>query len=193
MLRELHLALHSLEPVRKLLEKVLDDPLIVVTPTQNVVQGREAMSLTGFLLMVELFRVKLVIPDQTPVVAGGVHGEARRESPVDTNDHGILAGAAVPGKMVAFHKVNHLPEPRIGVDHFIARILLLGQPLNCLFDQRPIISPDVGHIIRRVLEVLVLLEQGRLIDVVVGGDTAVMRDLGKLPHVVQVVAADIDV
>ena len=88
MLRELHLALHSLEPVRKLLEQVLDDPLIVVTPTQNVVQGREAMSLTGFFLMVELFCFELVVPSQAPVVAGGVHGEAWREGLVDTGDHG---------------------------------------------------------------------------------------------------------
>ncbi len=95
--------------------------------------------------------------------------------------------------MIALHKVNHLPEPRIRVHHFIARILLLGQPLNCLFDRRPIIFRDVGDIVRRVFEVFVLLQQGRLIDVVIGGDAVVMRYLSKLPHVVQVVPADIDV
>ena len=45
----------------------------------------------------------------------------------------------------------------------------------------------------RVLEVLILLKQRRFIDVVVGGDAVVVGDLGQLPHVVEIVAADIDV
>ena len=40
---------------------------------------------------------------------------------------------------------------------------------------------------------LILLEQRGFIDVVVGRDTVVMGDLGKLSHIVQIVAADIDV
>jgi hypothetical protein len=36
----------------ELFEEILDDPLIVVAPAQNVVKGRKAMCLAAFLLVV---------------------------------------------------------------------------------------------------------------------------------------------
>src|SRR5580698_7110499 len=45
----------------------------------------------------------------------------------------------------------------------------------------------------RVLEVLVLLKQWGLIDVIVSRDAVVVGYLGKLSHIVQVIATDIDV
>jgi hypothetical protein len=43
-----------------------------------------------------------------------------------------------------------------------------------------------------VLEVLVLFQQRRLVNVVVGGDAAIMGNLRQLSHIVQVIATDID-
>jgi len=71
--------------------------------------------------------------------------------------------------------------------------LFLCQPLNRLFDRRPVIFSDVGDIVVGVLEMLVLLQQRRLIDVVVGGDATIMGYLRQLPHIVQIIAADVDV
>ena len=75
----LHLTFHSLESVRKLLEKILNDTLIVVAPAQNVVQRRKAMCLAGFFLMIELFGVELVIADHAPVITGSVHRKTWRQ------------------------------------------------------------------------------------------------------------------
>ena len=54
-------------------------------------------------------------------------------------------------------------------------------------------TSNVGDIVVRVLEVFVLLQQRRLIDLVIGGDSAIMGYLGQLPHIIQVVTADVDV
>src|ERR1700733_1805213 len=45
----------------------------------------------------------------------------------------------------------------------------------------------------RVLEVFILLQQRRLVDVIIGRDAVVASYLGKLSHIVEVVAADIDI
>src|SRR6185437_5465601 len=98
----LHLACHSLESMCKLLEKVLDHALVVVAPAQDVIQSREAIGLTALFLMIELTRFKLVVTDYAPVITCGVHGETWGERAVHANDHGILAGAAIPGEVISF-------------------------------------------------------------------------------------------
>ena len=50
---QLHLALHSLESMRELLEEILDDSLVVVAPAKNVIERRETVGLAALLLMVE--------------------------------------------------------------------------------------------------------------------------------------------
>jgi len=122
--------------VGKLLKEVLDHPLVVVTPPENMVQRREAMSLARFFLMVELFRIKFMIANHTPVVACGVHGETWSERSVDADDHGVLSGTAIPREVIALHEVDHLPEPGIRVHHLVSRVLLLGQPLDGFFNSR---------------------------------------------------------
>jgi hypothetical protein len=111
--------------------------------------------------MVELFGFELVVAHHTPVVAGGVHRETRSEGSVDTNDHGILTGTAVPREVIPLHEVDHLPEAGVRVDHFISAILLLRQPLNCFLHQRSVISSYVSDIVVRVLEVFIPFEQGQ--------------------------------
>ena len=95
--------------------------------------------------------------------------------------------------MIAFHEVDHLPEPGVRVHHLVSRVLLFGQPLNRLLHGRPVIPGDVGDIVVSVFEVFILLEQWRLIDVIVGRDAVVVSDFGELPNVIEVIAADIDV
>ena len=114
------------------------------------------MGLAGLLLLVELFRLELVIADDAPVVARCIHWEAWRQRAVDANDHRVLSGAAVPGKVLALHESDHLPEPGVGVDHLVSGVLLFGQPLYRLLHRRPVIARDVGNVVIRVLEVLVL-------------------------------------
>ena len=177
----------------ELFEEVLDHALVVVAPAEDVIQGGKAVSLTAFLLMIELHGVELVTADNAPVIAGGVHGEAWSQRTVDADNHRILAGSAVPREMVAFHEVHHLPEARVRVHHLVAGILLFRQPLNGVFNCRPVILRDVGDVVCGVLEMLILLDEWRLIDVIIGGDAILVCDLGKLPNVVKIVAADIDV
>jgi hypothetical protein len=92
--------------VSELFEEVLDHALVVVAPAKNVIQRGKAVRLAAFFLMVELFGVELVVADNAPVIARGVHGEARRQRPIDANDHGILAGAAIPGEVIALHEAT---------------------------------------------------------------------------------------
>src|SRR5580698_54734 len=106
----LHLTFHSLTAVCELFEEILNDALVVVAPTQDVIQCRKAMGLAGFLLMIKLLGFELVIADDAPVVACGVHREAGSERSIDANDHGVLTGTAVPGEVVSLHEVDHLPE-----------------------------------------------------------------------------------
>ena len=42
-------------------------------------------------------------------------------------------------------------------------------------------------------EVLVLLDHGRFVDVVIGGDAILVREFGDLAHVFEIVAADIQI
>ena len=124
----------------KLLEEVLDHTLVVIAPAKDVVERGEAMRLTGFLLMVKLLRFEFVISDYTPVVARCVHRETRSKRSVHADDHRVLAGAAVPRKVITFHKIDHLPEPRVGVDHLVPSVSVfpsatescLRQPANHL-------------------------------------------------------------
>ena len=51
---------------------------------------------------------------------------------------------------------------------------------------------DERAVVLHVLEVG-LVHQGRFVDVVVGGDAVIVRDLGQLADIVHVVAADVDV
>jgi hypothetical protein len=83
----LHLAFRSLEAVRKLLKEILDNTLVVVAPTQDVVERREAVGLAGLFLMVELLGLEFVIADHAPVIAGRIHREAWCQSSIDANNH----------------------------------------------------------------------------------------------------------
>ena len=61
--------------MRELLEEVLDDSLVVVAPTEYVVERGKTMSLASFFLMVQLFGVESVIANHSPVIARRVHRE----------------------------------------------------------------------------------------------------------------------
>ena len=72
----LQLPIHSLEAMRKLLKKILDNALVVVAPAQDVIERGKAVSLASLFLVIKLFGVELVISYNTPVVACRVHWEA---------------------------------------------------------------------------------------------------------------------
>ena len=97
----------------KLFEEVLDDPLVVIAPAQNVVKRGKAVGLAGFFLVVQLLGLEFMIAHYAPVIARRIHREARGKSSVDADDHRILSSAAVPGEMITFHKLDHLPQPSV--------------------------------------------------------------------------------
>jgi hypothetical protein len=105
--------------VGELLKEIFNDPLVVVAPAQNVIESRETMRLTRFFLKVELSGFELVVADHTPVVAGGIHREARRKRTIHADDHGVLAGSAIPGEIIALHEVDHLPKASVRIYHLI--------------------------------------------------------------------------
>ena len=109
----LHLALHSLKAMGELLEKILDNALVVVTPAQDVIKRRKTVGLAGLFLLIKLFGFKLVVGDHAPVIVRCIHRKARCERSIDADDHGVLTGTAVPGEVIALHEVNHLPEPTV--------------------------------------------------------------------------------
>jgi hypothetical protein len=133
--------------------------------------------LAGLFLMIELFGLELVIANHAPVVTRCIHWETGRERSIYSNDHRVLAGTTVLGKVIAFPEVNHLPETRVRVHHLVSRVLFFGKPLDCLFYGWPVIFGDVGYVVGRMLEVSVLFEQWRLIVVIVGGDSIVVSNL----------------
>ena len=107
--RALHLPARSLEAMSELLEEIPDDTLIVVAPAQDVIERRKTVGLAGLFLVVQLFGVELVIDDYAPVIACRIHRKARCESSINPDNHGVLTGTAVPGKVFAFHEFDHLP------------------------------------------------------------------------------------
>ena len=76
----------SLETVSSLFQNPLDDPGIVVTETEVMIQGREAISLTRFLHLVQLRNLEIVVLDGSPIVARRVHGEARGQTSIYSNN-----------------------------------------------------------------------------------------------------------
>lgn len=134
------------------------------------------MCLTAFLLVVELFGVELVIADNAPVIAGAIHRETWRQGANHADDHGVLAPAAVPGEVPALHEIDHLPEPRVRIHHFVTGVLLPSQPSYGLFHSRPVVLGYVRNVIGGVVEVLVLFDRRRFVDMVVGGNAAAVCD-----------------
>lgn len=59
-----------------------EDTRRVVAIAEDVITSRQAMLGALDLHLVELFHVKLVIADHTPIVRGRVHRETRRETAV---------------------------------------------------------------------------------------------------------------
>jgi hypothetical protein len=57
----------------------------------------------------------------------------------------------------------------------------------------PVFGANVSGIVVQVLEMVILLQHGSLIDVVVGGHVTVVRILCQHPDIFEIVAADVDV
>src|ERR1700719_4682262 len=90
----LHPILHQVGPDK------LDHPGVVVTVGEVVIQGGEAMLLAGLLHAGQLFCVKLVAINVSPIVGGGIHGETRSHRAVGADDDVVLASPTIPfGKM----------------------------------------------------------------------------------------------
>src|SRR6185312_16622698 len=185
-----HASGHALEAVARLLDQVLDDAGVVVGHGEVVVEGGEAGEAARLLHGGQYLDYELVMADRAPVVGGGVEGEAGGEGSVHAHDERVLAGAAGPGALFAAHEALHLLEALDGGHHLVAGAVLRDDPVNGFVHPRPVVAGDVGFVALQVLEVAVL-GHGRLVDVVVGGDAAVVGDFGELAHIHQVVAADV--
>lgn len=70
----------------------------------------------------------------------------------------------------------------------VARSVLFDQPIN----QTVHLAPVCG-VVKKVLEVLVLLEHGRFIDVIIRGNAVVMGVFRKLTYIARVVVADVGI
>ena len=92
---------YPLKPVQRLLKDPPNNPSIVVTETQVVVQSRETVGLARLLHFVQLGYLKPMVFDCAPVVAGGIHRKAGRKGAIGADNQGILSGAAVPGLNLA--------------------------------------------------------------------------------------------
>src|SRR6201987_5844827 len=95
----LQLPFHALKSVRQLFEEVLDHPLVVVAPAENVVECREAMSLAALFLVIQLLRIEFVVAYHSPVVAGRIHRKTWSQRSIHPDDHGVLPCPAVPWQM----------------------------------------------------------------------------------------------
>src|SRR5262249_50081121 len=102
---------YALKAAYRLLEEPFDNAGIVVAEAHNMVERGEAVRLAGLLHLVKLAFIELVMLDGSPVVASRVHGEARSQSSVGTNDAGVLAGTAVPRLQLPAHELLHLRQP----------------------------------------------------------------------------------
>src|SRR5689334_19034594 len=91
-----HLVLYQVRPHE------LDDAGIVVAVRKIMVQGREAMLLTGLLHTPQLAIFKFVMIDVSPIVGGSIHGKTRSDSSVGANDDVVLPCPAVPLGEVKF-------------------------------------------------------------------------------------------
>lgn len=74
----------------------LYDPCIVVAVRKIVVQRRETVALASLLHGAQLLLVELGFINVSPIKAGGIHREARRNRAVGADNHVVLSRAAVP-------------------------------------------------------------------------------------------------
>jgi hypothetical protein len=107
---------------------------------------------------------------------GGVHRKTGSQGSVYANDERVLTGAAVPWLEVAMHEVLHLREPLDRVRHHVAGLLFFDQPVEHFAYLRSVLRTGICRVLVEVLEVG-LLDERRLIDVIVRGDAVLSRDL----------------
>src|SRR5579875_2544248 len=100
-----------LESARRLLQHPSNRSPIVIAITQVVIQRGKAVRLAGLLHFVELLHLELVISDGSPIICSRVHRKTRRERPIDTDDHVVLPGAAIPRFHLAAHEILHVVQP----------------------------------------------------------------------------------
>src|SRR6185437_1361974 len=82
--------------IPRLFPHPLQDPGIVVAICQIVVEGGETMTLAGLLHLPQLTGFKLGRVNISPVVTGGIHGEAGSYGAIGADNDVVLSGAAVP-------------------------------------------------------------------------------------------------
>ena len=106
---------------------------------------------------------------------------------------------AVPAKALQIAATRHayerfdLLQALHGIHHLVSGFVLFDEPIHQGIDFGPVFRADVGGIVAEMLEMLILLQHWRLIDVVVGGYVVFTRVLGDLPNVLGIVSADVDV
>src|SRR5438445_11870247 len=141
--------------------------------------------------------------DISPVVGGGIHGEAGRDGAVGADNDVILAGAAAPVAEVHVaigilddtghggehpggfavgagaiaipavfsqvqagghaHERLHLLKAAHGINHLIAGLIAVDEPVNQGVDFAPIVGTDVAWIFAESAGVGVLPQHGRVV------------------------------
>ena len=84
-------------------------------------------------------------------------------------------------------------QPLHRVHHLIPQFVFLDQPIDQSVDLMPVFRADVGGVVVKMFEVVVLFEHRSFIDVIVGGHPMVVSVFGQLSDIFRVVAADVDV
>src|SRR6266478_5430173 len=121
---------YALEAVQGLFPQPLHHAGRAVAVRDVVSQRRKAIRLATLFHLRELLDVELLVADGAPVVRRVVHGKARSECPVGSNDQPVLPGAAAPVLADAAHEALHVLQAGNGIDHLPALALLVDEPVE---------------------------------------------------------------
>src|SRR5713101_2407908 len=98
----------TLESIHSLLPQPLHHASRAVAVSDVVPQRRKAIRLAALFHIRELLDIELLIADGAPVVGCVVHGKARSECPVGSNNQPVLSGATPPMLAATAHEPFHV-------------------------------------------------------------------------------------
>ncbi len=108
-----------------------------------------------------------------------------------------VRAVAIPAVLLQVEPGGH-PHERLNflkalgrIHHLVPGFIFLNQPVNQSIHFASVFGANAGWIVIQMLEMIVLFEHRRFIDVVIGGHAVVVRVFRELPDVSRVVAADI--
>src|SRR5580704_3030573 len=118
----------ALEAVQGLFPKPLHHASRAVAVSDVVPQRRKAIRLAALFHIRELLDIELLISDGAPVVVCVVHGKARSDCPVGSNNQPVLSGAAPPVLAATAHEPFHVLQAGNRINHLPTLTLLVDEP-----------------------------------------------------------------